>query len=153
MTLPIFSGGNNRANLDLAQIHKHMAIVEYEKAVQSAFREVADALAARDRLVDQLRAEQSLLETEREQARQAVARFDAGWSDRPTGVGCANPARPDEPRLRSGAAGHGHQPAGSISRALWRAHGVLSTESINDRKTSCIGLSICLVLRRGPLSQ
>ena len=84
VTLPIFSGGRLRANLDLAQVREHIAVAEYEKAVQSAFREVADALVARDQLVDQLLTEQSLLETGRQQARQAATRLDAGWSDRPT---------------------------------------------------------------------
>ncbi len=84
MTLPIFSGGRIRANLDLAQVRKHMAVAEYEKAVQSAFREVADALVAREQLVDQLRTEQSLLEVAQQQARQAAKRLDAGWSEQST---------------------------------------------------------------------
>jgi multidrug efflux system outer membrane protein len=61
-----------------------MAIAEYEKVVQSAFREVADALAAREYLDDQVRTDLSLLETEQEQTHQAAVRFEAGWSDRPT---------------------------------------------------------------------
>lgn len=46
LTLPIFIGGRNRANLDAAKIHTRIEIANYEKAIQSAFREVADALAA-----------------------------------------------------------------------------------------------------------
>jgi multidrug efflux system outer membrane protein len=45
VTLPIFSGGRNVANLNLAKAQKEMAVAQYEKAVQTAFREVADALA------------------------------------------------------------------------------------------------------------
>jgi len=45
VSLPIFDGGWNRAHLDLAQLRKEQAIVEYEHAIQSAFRDVADALA------------------------------------------------------------------------------------------------------------
>jgi outer membrane protein, multidrug efflux system len=45
--LPIFEGGQNVANLDLANIQKRVEIANYEKAIQTAFREVADGLAAR----------------------------------------------------------------------------------------------------------
>jgi multidrug efflux system outer membrane protein len=83
LTLPIFSGGRNRANLDLAWTRQHMAVAEYENAVQSAFREVADALVEREQRVDQLRTEQSLLQVEQEQARRTAARFESGWTDRP----------------------------------------------------------------------
>lgn len=54
ITLPIFSGGANRANLNLAHVQKNIAIAQYEKAIQSAFREVADALAARGTYDEQL---------------------------------------------------------------------------------------------------
>ena len=47
ITLPIFEGGQNLANLDLANVQKRIEIAQYEKAIQSAFREVADDLAAR----------------------------------------------------------------------------------------------------------
>jgi multidrug efflux system outer membrane protein len=47
ITVPIFSGGENKANLDLAHLEKNVAIAQYEKAIQTAFREVADGLAAR----------------------------------------------------------------------------------------------------------
>ncbi|KFX63403.1 efflux transporter outer membrane subunit [Paraburkholderia fungorum] len=47
ITLPIFEGGQNKANLDLATVQKNIQIATYEKAIQTAFREVADALAAR----------------------------------------------------------------------------------------------------------
>lgn len=47
ITLPIFDAGVNRANLDIAKLEKNVAIAQYEKAIQTAFREVADGLAAR----------------------------------------------------------------------------------------------------------
>jgi multidrug efflux system outer membrane protein len=47
ITLPIFEGGQNLANLDLANVQKRIEVAQYEKAIQSAFREVADDLAAR----------------------------------------------------------------------------------------------------------
>ena len=48
ITLPIFDGGRNQAALDLAEVRRDIAVAGYEKTVQVAFREVADALAARD---------------------------------------------------------------------------------------------------------
>ncbi|MGF6573262.1 multidrug efflux system outer membrane protein [Paraburkholderia sp. GAS333] len=59
ITVPIFSGGANKANLDLAHLEKNVAIAQYEKAIQTAFREVADGLAARgtyDRQIADLQA-------------------------------------------------------------------------------------------------
>ncbi|KVO23276.1 efflux transporter outer membrane subunit, partial [Burkholderia ubonensis] len=47
ITMPIFEGGANLANLDLANVQKRIEIANYEKAIQSAFREVSDGLAAR----------------------------------------------------------------------------------------------------------
>ncbi|WP_179403468.1 efflux transporter outer membrane subunit [Burkholderia guangdongensis] len=44
---PIFEGGANMANLDLAHVQKRIEIADYEKAIQSAFRDVSDGLAAR----------------------------------------------------------------------------------------------------------
>ncbi|MGT2476574.1 efflux transporter outer membrane subunit [Paraburkholderia terrae] len=84
VTLPIFDNGRNQANLDLAHLRKQAAAAEYEKVVQSAFHEVADAIAARDPLIERLHREQALSATERERVRRASARFDAGWEDRPT---------------------------------------------------------------------
>jgi outer membrane protein, multidrug efflux system len=56
ITLPIFEGGQNMANLDLANIQKNIQIAQYEKAVQLAFREVADGLAARGTYDQQIQA-------------------------------------------------------------------------------------------------
>jgi len=47
IALPIFAGGANVANLELAHIRKRIEIASYEKSIQSAFREVSDGLAAR----------------------------------------------------------------------------------------------------------
>ncbi|WP_157659378.1 efflux transporter outer membrane subunit, partial [Burkholderia ubonensis] len=47
IAMPIFEGGANLANLDLAHVQKRIEIANYEKAIQSAFREVSDGLAAR----------------------------------------------------------------------------------------------------------
>ncbi|WP_414442960.1 efflux transporter outer membrane subunit [Burkholderia sp. 22PA0106] len=47
IALPIFEGGSNIANLDLAHVQKRIEIANYEKAIQSAFSEVSNGLAAR----------------------------------------------------------------------------------------------------------
>ncbi|MFT4267471.1 MAG: efflux transporter outer membrane subunit [Xenophilus sp.] len=56
ITLPIFSAGANQANLDAAKAAREIAVAQYEKSIQSAFREVADALAGRETLSEQARA-------------------------------------------------------------------------------------------------
>ena len=57
ITLPIFDAGINAANLRLAKNQRDVALAEYEKAIQTAFREVADALAQRGTISDQLGAQ------------------------------------------------------------------------------------------------
>ncbi|MCY1520081.1 Solvent efflux pump outer membrane protein SrpC [compost metagenome] len=60
ISVPIFDGGANRANLQVAQAQQKIQIATYEKAVQTAFREVADALAERRTLAERLDAQRSL---------------------------------------------------------------------------------------------
>ncbi len=78
LLLPIFDAGRNQANLDSAKVARDIAVAQYEKAIQSAFREVADVLAARDTLAQQLKASQALLQAESERARLTRLRFDNG---------------------------------------------------------------------------
>ena len=59
ITLPIFDGGRNQAALDLAEVRRDLAVAGYEKSVQVAFREVADALAARTTIGARLDARQA----------------------------------------------------------------------------------------------
>ncbi|PQV48525.1 efflux transporter outer membrane subunit [Paraburkholderia sp. BL21I4N1] len=56
ITVPIFEGGQNIANLDVANLQKNVQIATYEKAIQTAFREVADGLAARGTYDQQIQA-------------------------------------------------------------------------------------------------
>lgn len=53
---PLFDAGRSAANVDLAEVRKNIAVAEYEKAIQQAFREVADLLAAREHYTAQLQA-------------------------------------------------------------------------------------------------
>ena len=50
ITLPIFDWGTNKANLDVAKLRQQAQIVAYEAAVQSAFKDVSNALVAREQL-------------------------------------------------------------------------------------------------------
>jgi outer membrane protein, multidrug efflux system len=78
ISLPIFTGGRNRANLDLSQIQKNVYVAQYEKALQVAFREVDDALAARQTLDEQLVAQRALLDDSNEAYHLAQVRFQNG---------------------------------------------------------------------------
>lgn len=78
LVLPIFDAGRNQANLDAARTGREMAVAQYEKAIQSAFREVADALASRATLVHQLQASQALLEAETARNHLTQLRLDHG---------------------------------------------------------------------------
>src|SRR6185437_2303390 len=57
ISLPIFQGGSLLANLDLSHVRKNIQIATYEKAIQTGFREVADALAGRGTLDDEVGAQ------------------------------------------------------------------------------------------------
>jgi multidrug efflux system outer membrane protein len=78
ITLPIFDGGSNRANLDLARIDRDIQVAQYEKAIQTAFREVADSLAQRETLQSQLDAQTALVQAWGESYRLSEARFRRG---------------------------------------------------------------------------
>ena len=78
ISLPIFDGGNNRANLTVAEVDRDIAVAQYEKAIQSAFREVADALAQRGTIDAQLTAQQSLTDATSESYRLSQARYEKG---------------------------------------------------------------------------
>ena len=78
IVLPIFDTGRNLNNLDLAWVRKHIAVAQYEKAVQVAFREVADALVARKLLVEQVYAQAAVLRAEAERMQLSQARYRNG---------------------------------------------------------------------------
>lgn len=69
ITLPIFDAGANQANLDVAKVDRSIATAQYEKTIQTAFSEVADALAGTATWGEQLRATQA-------QVRAAQATYD-----------------------------------------------------------------------------
>lgn len=57
ISVPLFTGGRNAANLDVAKVRKKIQVARYEQTIQNAFREVADALVARGYLDEQLEAQ------------------------------------------------------------------------------------------------
>ena len=61
ISIPIFQAGALKASLDAAKIQKQIEVANYEKAVQTAFGEVADALAARANIGEQLDAQRALV--------------------------------------------------------------------------------------------
>ena len=80
MTLPIFDAGRNRANLTLSEVRKNLAVADYEKTIQAAFREVADALAARSYLGDQVTAQRAVQDAQADRLKLLQLRFSNGVS-------------------------------------------------------------------------
>ncbi len=80
ITLPIFDSGRNRANLKVSEVDREISLAQYEKAIQSAFREVADALAQYGAIGDQLAAQQSLTDATAVSYRLSRARYEKGIS-------------------------------------------------------------------------
>jgi outer membrane protein, multidrug efflux system len=76
--LPLFDSGRNQAGMDSANAGREIAVAQYEKAIQVAFREVADALAGRATLLDQVRAQQAQATAEAERFRLADLRYRNG---------------------------------------------------------------------------
>ena len=63
INLPIFKGGENKANLDYANAQQKIALAQYEKTIQSAFKDVSDALIERANISKQLNAQEDLVNT------------------------------------------------------------------------------------------
>ena len=77
---PIFDAGRNRANLDVANVNRDIAVAQYEKSIQNAFREVSDALSGRATLGEQLRAQAAQTNALAVTYRLADLRYRAGAS-------------------------------------------------------------------------
>jgi len=78
VSLPIFAGGRNRANLAAARAAHDIEVAKYEHVVQTAFREVADGLALRESLKQQLTAQRALVTASEQAYRLSDARFRRG---------------------------------------------------------------------------
>jgi multidrug efflux system outer membrane protein len=78
ITQTLFDAGANRGNLDLAKAQRDAAVATYEKTIQTAFREVADALAQRGTIEEQLAAQRALEAASNDALRLSTARYEHG---------------------------------------------------------------------------
>ncbi|MDL6806459.1 TolC family protein [Escherichia coli] len=81
VTLPLFTGGSNLAQLRYAEAQKRGLIATYEKTVQSAFKDVANALARRTTLEEQLDAQRQYVKAEQQTVDVGLRRYQAGVGD------------------------------------------------------------------------
>ena len=75
---PIFDMGRTRAGVEVAQASRDIAVAQYEKALQSAFREVSDALVSRDTYGEQAQAQQAQADAETDRLRLSALRYRSG---------------------------------------------------------------------------
>lgn len=80
LLLPIFDAGRNAAGLRSANVARDIAVAQYERAIQQAFKEVSDALAGRATLTEQLEAQANVAQAESVRVRLSQMRYDAGVS-------------------------------------------------------------------------
>jgi multidrug efflux system outer membrane protein len=78
LVLPIFDAGRNSANLDLAKTRNNIAVADYEKTIQVAFREVSDALVARAALDEEIDAQRAVQDAQAERLKLADLRYQSG---------------------------------------------------------------------------
>jgi len=78
ITVPIFAGGALRASLDAAKVRKNIQVAQYEKSIQTAFREVSDALAGRGTLQTQIVAQRQLVDASQRAYDLSRQRFEQG---------------------------------------------------------------------------
>lgn len=78
VALPLFAGGANVGNLSVARGERNLAVAQYQKAIQQAFREVADALARRGTIKDQLNAQTDLVAAATQSYNLSQARYREG---------------------------------------------------------------------------
>ncbi|MCG5243631.1 efflux transporter outer membrane subunit [Azospirillum doebereinerae] len=82
ITLPLFQGGRLDAELRLAELRKSAAVAEYERAIQIAFREVADGLAGQATFGRQLEAQTLVVASAERRAALSGQRYRAGVEGR-----------------------------------------------------------------------
>lgn len=78
INIPIFTAGANRAFVESTEVRKKIEIANYEKAIQTGFREVADSLASRSGLAERIDATESLVTAQQKRTDLANARFEKG---------------------------------------------------------------------------
>jgi multidrug efflux system outer membrane protein len=78
ISLPLFNQNTNFANLNAAEVSKRISIAQYEKAIQTAFSEVSDAIVARDTFNSQIKAQHDLVAAQQERYDLSGARYRDG---------------------------------------------------------------------------
>ncbi|MFK0033710.1 efflux transporter outer membrane subunit [Pseudomonas monteilii] len=78
VNIPIFDGGRNQSNLDLANIRKDIAVATYERTIQRAFKDMADAFFERDALMQRIRSQAALNELAQDQLATRQAQLSRG---------------------------------------------------------------------------
>lgn len=78
LDIPIFDWGTRRANVKISETDQKIALSDYEKTIQTAFREVNDALAVRENIGDRLAAQRRLVDATNTTYKLSTARFRAG---------------------------------------------------------------------------
>jgi multidrug efflux system outer membrane protein len=78
LNLPIFHGGALKASLDASEVRKNIQVAQYERAIQGAFREVADALATRAEVEEQVRAEAARVQADQRRYELSDLRYRRG---------------------------------------------------------------------------
>lgn len=78
IALPIFDAGRAKANVDSAEVRRDIAVAQYDKAIQVAFKEVADALAARSTFAEQAEAQRAQAQAESARLRLSTLRYETG---------------------------------------------------------------------------
>lgn len=80
ITVPVFDAGSNRAALEITKVQRQIDIANYEQTIQTAFREVADALAIRETIHQQVQAQKALVAARRRAYRLSLASYRVGTS-------------------------------------------------------------------------
>ena len=82
VTQPLFQGGQLRAELRLSRLRKDVAVLQYEQAIQAAFRDVRDGLAGSATFAQQIAAQERVVAAARQRQRLSQLRYDAGRDSR-----------------------------------------------------------------------
>ena len=78
LALPIFDAGRNQAGLEVAQASRDIAVAQYEKSIQTAFREVSDTLAGQATLQQQLDAQRAQVDADSKRLQLSDLRYRNG---------------------------------------------------------------------------
>jgi multidrug efflux system outer membrane protein len=78
VTQPIFTGGRTRSNVELSQAQEQLALIQYERVVQTAFREVSDALVQHQKVREIRTTQEELISTLQDRSRLSYTRYRGG---------------------------------------------------------------------------